>query len=50
MIHDRKKKQFDQSQYEIFIICSEKGDLAPWNEWRENNIFHTLPIKFLIQN
>jgi hypothetical protein len=37
MITERKKKQFDQSQYELLIQCSDKGDLAQWNEWRENN-------------
>jgi hypothetical protein len=37
MNHDRKTKQFDQSQYDILINCSEKGDLTQWNEWRENN-------------
>ena len=37
MNHDRKNKQFDQSQYDILIKCSEKGDLTQWNKWRENN-------------
>ena len=37
MISERKKKQFDESQYEILIKCSDKGDLTEWNEWRENN-------------
>jgi uncharacterized protein YjbI with pentapeptide repeats len=37
MISERKKKQFDESQYEILIKCSGKGDLTQWNEWRENN-------------
>ncbi len=33
----RNEKQFDESQYEILIGCSDKGDLTQWNEWRENN-------------
>jgi len=37
MISERKEKQFDESQYEILIKCSDKGDLTEWNEWRENN-------------
>ena len=37
MISEGKKKQFDESQYEILIKCSDKGDLTEWNEWRENN-------------
>ena len=37
MISEGKKKQFDESQYEILIKCSGKGDLTQWNEWRENN-------------
>ena len=37
MNHDRKKEQFDQSQYEFLIRCSEKGDLTQWNKWREND-------------
>ena len=37
MVIERKKKQFDGSQYEILIKCSDKGDLTKWNEWRENN-------------
>ena len=37
MISERKEKQFDESQYEILIGCSDKGDLTQWNEWRENN-------------
>jgi uncharacterized protein YjbI with pentapeptide repeats len=37
MISEGKKKQFDESQYEILIKCSDKGDLTQWNEWRENN-------------
>ena len=37
MISERKEKQFDESQYEILIKCSGKGDLTKWNEWRENN-------------
>ena len=37
MISKGKKKQFDESQYELLIKCSDKGDLAQWNEWRENN-------------
>ncbi len=37
MIGERKEKQFDESQYEILIGCSDKGDLTQWNEWRENN-------------
>ena len=37
MINERKEKQFDESQYEILIKCSSKGDLTQWNEWRENN-------------
>jgi uncharacterized protein YjbI with pentapeptide repeats len=37
MNHDRKKEQFDQSQYELLIRCSEKGDLTQWNKWREAN-------------
>jgi len=37
MISERKEKQFDESQYEILIKCSGKGDLTQWNEWRENN-------------
>ena len=37
MNHDRKKKQFDQRQYDILIKCSEKGDMTQWNNWRENN-------------
>ncbi len=37
MISERKEKQFDESQYEILIKCSDKGDLTQWNEWRENN-------------
>jgi uncharacterized protein YjbI with pentapeptide repeats len=37
MISERKDKQFDESQYEILIKCSDKGDLTQWNGWRENN-------------
>ncbi len=37
MICEKKEKQFDESQYEILIKCSDKGDLTEWNEWRENN-------------
>ena len=37
MIRERKEKQFDESQYEILIKCSDKGDLTKWNERRENN-------------
>ena len=37
MISERKKIQFDQSQYEILIRCSDKGDVTQWNKWRENN-------------
>ena len=37
MISERKEKQFDESQYEILIRCSDKGDLTQWNGWRENN-------------
>lgn len=37
MISERTGKQFDESQYEILIGCSDKGDLTQWNEWRENN-------------
>ena len=37
MISERKGKQFNESQYEILIKCSDKGDLTQWNEWRENN-------------
>ena len=37
MISERKEKQFNESQYEILIRCSEKGDMTQWNEWRENN-------------
>ena len=37
MISEKKEKQFDESQYEILIECSDKGDLTEWNEWRENN-------------
>jgi hypothetical protein len=37
MNHDRKKEQYDQSQYELLIRCSEKGDLTQWNKWREYN-------------
>ncbi len=37
MTSERKENQFDESQYEILIKCSEKGDLTQWNEWRENN-------------
>ena len=37
MISERKGIQFDESQYEILIKCSGKGDLTQWNEWRENN-------------
>ena len=37
MISERKKKQFNESQYKILIRCSNKGDLTQWNEWRENN-------------
>ena len=33
MISERKEKQFDESQYEILIKCSDKGDLTEWNEW-----------------
>ncbi len=35
--YDNPKKQFDESQYEILIKCSDKGDLTKWNEWRDNN-------------
>ena len=37
MISERKEKQFNESQYEILIRCSDKGDLTEWSEWRENN-------------
>ena len=37
MISESKKKQFDESQYEILIKCSDKGDMTQWNEWRANN-------------
>ena len=37
MISERNDKQFDESQYEILIKCSDKGDLTKWNEWRVNN-------------
>jgi len=37
MISERNEKQFNESQYEILIRCSDKGDLTQWNEWRENN-------------
>ncbi|MGV7224791.1 MAG: pentapeptide repeat-containing protein [Nitrospinales bacterium] len=37
MIRERKERQFDESQYEILIMCSKNGELAQWNEWRENN-------------
>ena len=37
MISERNEKQFNESQYEILIRCSDKGDLTEWNEWRENN-------------
>ena len=37
MISERNKKQFDESQYEILIKCSDKGDMTQWNEWRANN-------------
>ena len=37
MISEKTGKQFDESQYEILIRCSDKGDLTQWNEWRENN-------------
>ena len=37
MISERKEKQFNESQYEIFIRCTDKGDLTEWSEWRENN-------------
>jgi uncharacterized protein YjbI with pentapeptide repeats len=37
MISERNKKQFDESQYEILIKCSDKRNLSKWNEWRENN-------------
>jgi uncharacterized protein YjbI with pentapeptide repeats len=35
--YDNPKRQFDESQYEILIRCSVKGDLTEWNEWREKN-------------
>ena len=37
MINERKKIKFDESQYEILIRCSDKGDVTQWNKWRENN-------------
>jgi uncharacterized protein YjbI with pentapeptide repeats len=37
MISERKEKQFDESQYDLLIKCSNKGDMTQWNKWRENN-------------
>jgi hypothetical protein len=38
MISEKNEKQFDTSQYEILLECSDRGgDLTEWNEWRENN-------------
>ena len=37
MLSERKEKQFDESQYDLLIKCSDKGDMTQWNKWRENN-------------
>jgi uncharacterized protein YjbI with pentapeptide repeats len=37
MISEKSERQFDESQYEILLECSDRGDLTEWNEWRENN-------------
>ena len=34
---DNHHRQFDESQYELLISCSSKGDLRKWNEWRDYN-------------
>ncbi|MGD9080551.1 MAG: pentapeptide repeat-containing protein [Desulfobacterales bacterium] len=37
MFVERDRDRFGESPNEILIRCLEKGDLAEWDEWRDNN-------------
>jgi hypothetical protein len=34
---ENKDRQFDQEQYDMLLRCSEKGDIAEWNDWRREH-------------
>lgn len=33
----REGRRFNQEHYDLLVECSEKGDMAEWNEWRKRH-------------